>query len=35
MILKGVVVDPPANLTAQFARWRERLSSIRLPALRR
>lgn len=35
MILKGVVVDPPANLTAQFARWRERLTSIRLPALRR
>ncbi|WP_420833384.1 LPS export ABC transporter permease LptF [[Pseudomonas] carboxydohydrogena] len=35
MILKGVVVDPPANLTAQFARWGERLSSIRLPALRR
>lgn len=35
MILKGVVVDPPANLTAQFTRWRERLSSIRLPALRR
>lgn len=35
MILKGVVVDPPASFTAQFARWRERLSSIRLPALRR
>ncbi|WP_454002919.1 LPS export ABC transporter permease LptF [Afipia felis] len=34
MILKGVVVEPPANLTAQIARWRERLPSIRLPWLR-
>jgi len=35
MILKGVVVDPPANLTAQIARLRERLPSIQLPSLRR
>ena len=35
MIVKGVVVEPPANLTGGIARLRERLSSVRLPSLRR
>jgi lipopolysaccharide export system permease protein len=35
MIVKGVVVEPPANVTGWIARMRERLSSVRLPLLRR
>jgi lipopolysaccharide export system permease protein len=35
MIVKGVVVEPPANVTGWIARMRERLSSVRLPSLRR
>ena len=35
MIVKGVVVEPPASLTGEIARLRERLSSVRMPSLRR
>lgn len=35
MIVKGVVIEPPANLTGGIARLRERLSSVRLLSLRR